>query len=59
MRIKMLKDASTLYGRFRSGQVIDIPAVVAKKWCRNEMAVTSRAKASFLVEEGRQHGRPI
>lgn len=57
MIIRMLRTGGTLYGHFVANQVINIPKVVARKWCRNGIAKKSRGKPTFLVEEGQQKGR--
>lgn len=54
MRIKILKPIATVYGGFGPGKVVDIPEVVARKWCRAGIAKESNEEASVVVKEGTQ-----
>lgn len=58
MVIRMCRTVGTLYGHFVADQVIDVPKVMAMKWCRIGIAKKSKAKRiSFLVKEGQQKDR--
>lgn len=59
MRIEILKPIASMYGGFRPGNVIDIPEVIAEKWCKIGIAKKSKEEASFVVNEGSQVGVEI
>ena len=54
MRIQMLRTGGTLFGHFNSGDIVDVPEVIAMKWRRIGYAKLSRMKAQFVVKPGTQ-----
>ena len=45
MRVRMLKQATTPFGAFFAGQVVDVPdARIAKSWCSAGIAMEEKSK---------------
>lgn len=45
MRLRMLRQATTPFGAFTAGQVVDVPdAHIAKSWCSAGIAMEEKSK---------------